>query len=207
MFQMILTCIIEFGQLKKNQAWRKWNKTVAGNTLMLLFKTVRVTYSLLGCAFGLFNFIGKTMRLYSGYLKQTLLYSALFGLSITIAGCSFSDSSGSISDSTSSIISSPSSVSGKSKKYQNEIADYTMAYVKSSEPGADYSSFLKGLSDIAAKEGVTNWEQDTLTYMGIGKGLKKANVEGTVYETYKNNFAKGDSKKMEEIQDGYESEK
>ena len=82
-----------------------------------------------------------------------------------------------------------------------------MAYVKSSQPGADYTSFLKGLSEIAAKEGVTNWDQDPLTYMGIGKGLKKANVEGIAYETYKKNFAGGDSKKMEEIQDGYESEK
>ena len=147
------------------------------------------------------------MRLYSGYLKQSLLYSALFGLSITINGCSFSYSSESISDSTSSIVSSPSSVSGKSKKYQNEVADYTMAYVKSSQPGADYTTFLKGLSDIAAKEGVTNWDQDSLTYMGIGKGLKKANVEGVAYETYKKNFAGGDAKKMQEIQDGYESEK
>ncbi|MDD1614413.1 MAG: putative lipoprotein, partial [Methylococcaceae bacterium] len=129
-----------------------------------------------------------------------------------INGCSFSDSSKSssessksISDSTSSIISSPSSISGKSKKYQNEVADYTMAYVKSSHPGADYNSFLKGLSDIAAKEGITNWDQDSLTYLGIGIGLKKAGVEGVPYETYKKNFARGDSKKMEEIQDGYES--
>jgi hypothetical protein len=153
------------------------------------------------------------MRLFSDCLKQSLLYSALFGLSIAINGCSFSDSSKSssessksISDSTSSIISSPSSVSGKSKKYQNEVADYTMAYVKSSQPGADYTTFLKGISDIAAKEGVTNWDQDRLTYMGIGKGLKKANVEGAAYETYKKNFAGGNSEKMEEIQDGYESE-
>lgn len=154
------------------------------------------------------------MCLYSGYLKQSLRYLALFGLSMTINGCSFSessksssDSSKSISDSTSSIISSPSSISGKSKKYQNEVADYTMAYVKSSQPGADYNTFLKGVSDIAAEEGITNWDQDSLTYLGIGKGLKKANVEGIAYETYKKNFAGGDSKKMEEIQDGYESEK
>ena len=147
------------------------------------------------------------MRLYSVYLKHTLVYSALFGMSIAVNGCSFSDSSGSISDSTSSIISSPSSVSGKSKKYQNEVADYTMAYVKSSQPGASYTNFLKGISDIAAKEGVTNWDQDSLTYMGIGKGLKKAGVEGAAYETYKKNFSGGDSKKMGEIQDGYESAK
>ena len=74
------------------------------------------------------------MRLYSGYLKQSLLYSVLFSSALVITGCSFSYSSESISDSTSSIVSSPSSISGKSKKYQNEIADYTTAYVKSSRP-------------------------------------------------------------------------
>jgi hypothetical protein len=173
----------------------------------LIFKMVRVTYLFLSTPLPISSFTGKIMRLYSSYLKHTLLYSVLFGMSIAINGCSFSDSSGSISDSTSSIISSPSSISGKSKKYQNEVADYTMAYVKSSQPGANYTSFLKGISDIAAKQGVINWDQDSITYMGIGKGLKKAGVEGVAYETYKKNFAGGDSKKMEEIQDGYESEK
>ena len=157
----------------------------------------------------LFSFVnptGNIMRLYSGYVKQALFYSALFGLSVAINGCSFSDSSKSISDSTSSIVSSPSSVSGKSKKYQNEVADYTMAYVKSSKPEAGYNGFLKGLSDIAAKQGVTNWDQDSLTYVGIGKGLKKANVEGIAYETYKKNFAGSDAEKMDQIQSGYEAE-
>jgi hypothetical protein len=147
------------------------------------------------------------MRLYSSYLKYTLLYSALCCTVFVIGGCSFSYSSKSISDSTSSIVSSPSSVSGKSKKFLNAVADYTVAFVKSSSPNAGYDTFLKGLSDVAAKEGVTNWEQDSLTYTGIGMGLKKADVEGVAYETYKKNFAGGDSKKMEEIQDGYESEK
>ena len=147
------------------------------------------------------------MRLYSSCLKYTLLYSALCCTALALDGCSLSTSSKSISNSTSSVVSSASSVSGKSKKYLNAVADFTMAFVKSSEPNAGYDTFQKGLSDIAAKEGVTNWDQDSLTYMGIGKGLRKANVEGIAYETYKKNFAGGDSKKMEEIQDGYESEK
>jgi hypothetical protein len=142
----------------------------------------------------------------SGYIKQTLLYSTLLGLVISNAGCSFSDSSESISDSTSSIISSPSSISGKSKKYQNEVADYTMAYVKSSQPGANYSTFSKGISEIAEKKGINNWEQDSVTYLGIGKGLKKSGVDGVAYETYKKNLARGNYKKMQDIQDGYDSE-
>ena len=147
------------------------------------------------------------MRLYSGCLKQSLLCSTVLIMSIAINGCSFSYSSKSISNSTSSVVSSASSVSGKTKRYLNAVADYTMAFIKSSPPNADYNTFRKGLSEVAAKEGVTNWDQDSLTYMGIGKGLKKANVEGVAYETYKKNFAGGDANKMEEIQDGYDSEK
>ena len=143
------------------------------------------------------------MSTYLVKLKQVFCVLAFFIAVFLTVGCSVSTSSGSISDSTSSILSSPSSVSGINKKYPNEVADYTLAYVKSSRPND--SSFLRGLSDIAAKEGITNWEQDSLTYRGIGKGLKKANVNETVYETFKNNIANGDPKKIENIQSGYDS--
>lgn len=129
----------------------------------------------------------------------------VLGLSIMITGCSFSDSSGSISDSASSIISSPSSNSDKEKKYQKDVTDYTMAYVKSTHPGADYNSFLKGVSDIAEKAGITNWDQNPKTYVAIGKGMKKAGIEGIAYETYKTNFANSDYKKMQDIQEGYDA--
>ena len=145
------------------------------------------------------------MSSYPSYANSTLLNHAILLLPLIISGCSFSDSSGSISDSTSSIISSPSSISDKDKKYQNEVSDYTMAYVKSSNAGADYSSFLKGLSDIAAKKGINNWDQEPKTFIAIGKGLKKAGLEGIAYETYKKNFAGSDEKKMQNIQEGYES--
>lgn len=136
--------------------------------------------------------------------------------SCIIAGCSFSDSSKSISDSvesisdsvgslSDSITSSHSSQSNKDKKYENEVSDYTMAYVKSSH--ADYNSYFKGLSDIAAKTGIVNWDQEPKTYIAIGKGLKKAGIEGVAYETYKKNFAGSDQENMQNIQKGYESEK
>ena len=147
------------------------------------------------------------MRLHIDYSKPFNLFCAFLIAAINISGCSFSESSESISDSTSSIFSSPSSLSGKDKKYQNDIADYTMAYVKSSPSSANYDSFQKGLSDIAENAGITNWDQDSSTYRGIGKGLKKANVEGVAYDTYKKNFAGGDAKKMDDIQEGYDSEK
>jgi hypothetical protein len=63
------------------------------------------------------------------------------------------------------------------------------------------------LSDIAAKIGIVNWDQEPKTYLAIGKGLKKAGIQGIAYETYKKNFANSDEAKMQNIQKGYESEK
>jgi hypothetical protein len=82
--------------------------------------------------------------------------------------------------------------------------DYTSAYVRSSD--GDITSFRSGLSEIAAKNGVVNWEEDRDTYIAIGKGLKKANLTGIEYETYKKNLAGSDLGKMEDIQKGYDSE-
>ncbi|MGR8980594.1 MAG: putative lipoprotein [Gammaproteobacteria bacterium] len=150
------------------------------------------------------------MQLPPSRFNQTASSLVIPALSLVLAGCSFSDSSGSLSDSvqslsdsTSSIVSSPSSVSEDEEKYENEVADYTMAYVKSSHAQADYAGFYKGLSDIAAKRGISNWDQEALTYEGIGKGLKKAGVEGIAYETYKKNFANSNEGKILSIEKGY----
>lgn len=139
-------------------------------------------------------------------------FCVILMFSFIITGCSFSDSSGSISDSvgglsesSGSVSSSKSSQSDREKKYENEVSDYTMAYVKSSH--ADYNGYLKGLSDIAAKIGIVNWDQEPKTYIAIGKGLKKAGIDGIAYETYKKNFANSDAENMQNIQKGYESEK
>ena len=143
-------------------------------------------------------------------LIKKFSFLALISITILLYGCSFSYSSKSSSkslqgssDSVSSIASSPSKSSKKGEKYQQEVLDYTHAYVKSSE--ADYASFQKGLADIAANQGIVDWEQDPETYIAIGKGLKKAKLEGTTYETYKRNLAGSNSTNMQNIQKGYDS--
>jgi len=137
-------------------------------------------------------------------------YLAVISLAIFLHGCSFSYSSDSLSkssgrssDSVSSIVSSPSNSSKTTDKYQQEIQEYTHAYVKSSD--ADYASFQKGLTDIANSHGVVDWEQDSITYVAIGRGLKKAGLEGVAYETYKKNLTGSDVTKMADIQEGYDS--
>jgi len=149
-------------------------------------------------------------RFNRNFFKAVILILPLvaFGCSFSDSSRSISDSAGSMSDSVGSLSdSSQSSTSGRTKKYENEVSDYTMAYVKSSHTDADYSSFLKGLSDIAAKRGIVNWDQEPQTYLAIGNGLKKAGIDGAAYETYKKNFAHSDPEKMQAIQKGYESEK
>ena len=143
------------------------------------------------------------------------LFNAILSFSLLLNGCSFSDSSTSASDSISgssdssesiaSSSSSSSSASKKHKKFRREVSDYTMVYVNSPHPQADAESFLKGISDIAARRGVVNWDQSAETYIAIGKGLRDAGAAGMTYENYQRSFAQGDPEKMKNIQKGYES--
>ncbi|MDO9163788.1 MAG: putative lipoprotein [Methylococcaceae bacterium] len=128
------------------------------------------------------------------------------GCVLTLNGCSFSDSSGSISDSIGSISDSSSSFSGGSAKYESDVEDYTYAYLKSTSGTTDYADFQNGLSDIAKKRGISDWESDDHTYKGIGKALKKAGIVGVGYETYKKNFGDSNPTKMKQIQQGYDSQ-
>jgi hypothetical protein len=133
-------------------------------------------------------------------------------LLLALNACSFSTSSESSSDSIGSLsdlASSPSSISssGNRKKYESDVVDYTYAYLKSSSDTKDMADFQKGLGKIAEERGVNDWESEPRTYKAIGKALKKAHIDGVGYETFKKNFADGDSDKMESIQDGYDSQK
>jgi len=140
--------------------------------------------------------------------KRRYACSLLFLIiAVILSGCSFSESSSNSSEGSSnfisSIASSPSKSSNQDERYQEEALDYTYAYVKSS--AADYESFQKGLAEIAEKQGIVNWEEDPNTYIAIGKGLKKAKLEGIAFETFKKNLGSGDYGKMQDIQKGYDS--
>ena len=141
----------------------------------------------------------------------------LYGLTpicfaLALNACSFSHSSESSSnsiESSSDLASSPSSLSSSKnyKKYESDVVDYTYAYLKSTSGPTDYEGFQKGLGKIADERGISDWESDPHTYKAIGKALKKAGIDGVGYETFKKNFADGDTEKMQAIQDGYDSRK
>ena len=110
-------------------------------------------------------------------------------------GCSFSNSSA-----------SSASISGSSEKddeeYQLEVLNYTSAYITSTE--FDRFAFARGISEIATANGITNWEDDEATLMGIGRGLKNSNISGSLYATYKKSLADSDASRMQMIQKGYD---
>jgi hypothetical protein len=134
---------------------------------------------------------------------RVLLVATAAALVFSMSGCSISTS---ISDSVSSPFKWSSDSSRSSSKdneaaYQGDVRDYTEAYVRSS---SDIEAFRKGLASLATKHGITNWEADQATYLGIGEGLGKAQVTDVQLEVYKTNLSGGDAVKASAIQNGYE---
>jgi hypothetical protein len=138
--------------------------------------------------------------------------SVLLGvLLLAPLGCSIStspsDSSAASSDSSaasskSSTSSSPSGGSDASA-YRRDLRDYTAGYVKS---GGQHDAFQKHVTDIARKNGITNWEDNLESYVGIGEGLKQAGASPTALEAYKTNLAAADNEKRRALQKGYDGQ-
>lgn len=105
-------------------------------------------------------------------------------------------SSGSSASSSGS--SSPSSREGP---YKDDVRDYTSQWVLS---GGDPSGFRAGIAPIAEKHGITNYESDELTYVGIGRGLKKSGISGERYQQVKATLAAGSAEAGKWIDKGYE---
>ena len=139
-------------------------------------------------------------------------YAVVFvGLSaVVLAGCSISASSVSSwslsksvrSSSRSSDSSSSSSPGAAEEAYREDVSDYTRAYVKS---GGDFRAFQSDLARLAEEHGITNWEENLLTYTAIGEGLGSAKVSDAELMAYKRNLSRGDPKKADAIQEGYDS--
>jgi len=138
-------------------------------------------------------------------LPVILILALQQACSFSESSTSLSKSSGSISDSSTSLLSSPSSSStDASKAYEVKIMDYTAAYL--STAAFERAAFVQGISEIATANGVTNWEDDEATLVGIGRALKKAKLTGGVYETYKKSLADVNPLRMQMIQKGYEAQ-
>lgn len=121
----------------------------------------------------------------------------------SLGACSFVYSSKSSSDSVASSSASISSSSPQNREaaYRDDVRDYTYAYVIS---GGDPAGFEAKLGTIAEKHGITNWQANQATYVGIGQGLGKAKAKPIEVEAFKQNLSHGDATKAKAIQQGYD---
>ena len=121
--------------------------------------------------------------------------------------CSFSYSSKSSSDSSKGSSESSSSISRSSSPnteaaYRNDVSDYTEAYVVS---GGSGGAFLNGIGGLAEKRGITDWESDENTWIGIGHGLGRTPITAIQLGVYKENWGAGDPQRMQRIQKGFDA--
>src|SRR5437868_14058433 len=137
----------------------------------------------------------------------------LVGCSISTSLSTSSTSSQSASDSSASSSTSSDSSSRSSEsssrssmrderqpRYLEDVRRYTAANVRA---GVQLETFEKELGELARSHGLTQWEDDEATYLGIGEGLSDAAVGTTAHEMYKTTFSRSDPAKMQAIQRGY----
>ena len=114
--------------------------------------------------------------------------------------CSFSHSSKSSSNSSRS---SSGSSSPSGSAFERDVRDYTAKYAKTK---GDVTTFRRDLGGIAQDHGVSDWERDQETYVGIGRGLGQAKVKGAELEQFKLDLAGANAQYMAWIKTGYDQE-
>jgi hypothetical protein len=126
------------------------------------------------------------------------------GAMVLSLGCSFVASSKSSSD----IISSPFKSSSKSMggdeeetAFQEETEGYTSAYVAAGS--IDHDSFQKGLSDIAARRGISDWEANPATWTSVGRGLGHAELSEAAVADYVDSWSAGNDDIVGLVMQGY----
>lgn len=100
------------------------------------------------------------------------------------------------SASSSEIISSPFRSSSRSpccqeeQKIEEETEGYTTAYLLVG-PG-DAESFLRGLAEIAARHGFSDWQRYSYSWTGVARGLAAAGLSEAESLQYAQYWANGD---------------
>ncbi len=130
-------------------------------------------------------------------------HAVLFSLALVVlGGCgSLSDSVQSSSNIISSPLTSSSASSSPEEAYREDVRDYTAAHIRS---GGKTDDLRRHIGELAAKHGITNWEQSEATYRGIGQGLAKAGYKQVEVDPFKKNFATTPQQEAW-IQSGYDS--
>jgi hypothetical protein len=135
---------------------------------------------------------------------------ALLGASGCISESSWSVSASSKSiqsslESSSSPFESSSASSGaetaREANYRADVRDYVGAWAKS---GGTYADFQQSIADLAQQHGITDWQGNRYTWLGVGEGLRKAGVQGVALDTYVKNFSEGNPTRAQLMRQGYD---
>ena len=145
---------------------------------------------------------------------QLLIYLACF--SMLQAGCSISysleKSSDSVSTSLDSLTSitsiSTSSSGGEEEKisatstvYEEDVAAVTVLYISREKTADEYQ---RQVTNIAKNHGISDWEQEQSTFIGMGKGLRRAGVNRTSISNLAYFKSMADSLSYSDIIKGYQ---
>jgi hypothetical protein len=145
-------------------------------------------------------------RKLSVFLVATLAVAVCLSL-----GCSKSSTTQASFESSSKSSSSPfksSSSSGggdddeesEDEAYLRDVTDYASSF--DADEG-DPQVFQRELSDIAETHGVTDWESHDRTYLAIGRGLARANLDDSGFERIAVELANEDSDRLAMMQAGF----
>jgi hypothetical protein len=141
------------------------------------------------------------LEMESTAMRNPIVPLVVLALAVSAAGCgSFSASSESSSAIVSSPFTSSSNSSSPENAYREEVADFTGSYLKS---GGDMTKLDQQIGAIAEKRGISDWENNQSTYVGIGRGLRAAGVNEAQFNGYKTNLAKNEQQGTW-LQDGFE---
>lgn len=132
-------------------------------------------------------------------MRKLFVPVMVLAFAASVAGCSFSASSKSSSDIVSSPFTSSSDSSSPENAYREEVADFTGSYLKS---GGDMTKLDQQIGAIAEKRGISDWENNQATYIGIGKGMRAAGLSEAQFNGYKTNLAKN-PQQATWMQDGF----
>ena len=125
------------------------------------------------------------------------------------AGCfkssTFQASSESSSDSSKSFSKSSSSSSPSDEEesaYAHDVRNVTARYARA-DGGA--RTIRRQISAVAERHGITDWEHDDATFLGIGRGLAAAGVNEAELAEIGLELSDADPERMASIRTGYDS--
>ncbi len=145
--------------------------------------------------------------------KQYKYIISLACVSMLQAGCSISysleESSDSVSASLDSITSISTSSSGGEEEtvnatgtvYEEDVAAVTVLYVSREKTTDEYQ---RQVTNIAKNHGISDWEQEQSTFIGMGKGLRRAGVSKDSISNLPYFRTMADSSSYSEVIKGYQ---